>query len=96
MGKLIDAGREVLGTCREAKENFDFDKLIKMYDQHTAEMLVSDQLRRGGISVEDFRTYKMVKTFVQNGGLDVTKAHKEAQKAASDALSSDRFEANAT
>lgn len=95
MGKLIDAGREVLGTCREAKENFDFGQLVQKYDHHTAEMLVFDQLRKGGISVDDFRTYKKVKTFVQNGGLDVTKAHKEAQKAACDALASDGFEPNA-
>ncbi len=95
MGKLIDAGREVLGTCREAKENFDFDQLVKKYDRHTAEILVSDQLREGGFSMNDFRTYKKVKTFVQNGGLNVAKAHKEAQKAASDALVSDGFKPNA-
>ncbi|CAM3845733.1 hypothetical protein EV679_3259 [Kerstersia gyiorum] len=95
MSKLIDAGREVLGTCREAKENFDFDQLVKKYDRHTAEMLVSDQLKNGDISLDEFRTYKKVKTFVQNGGLDVSQAHKEAQKAASDALASDGFKANA-
>ena len=94
MGKLIDAGREVLGTCREAKENFGFDQLVKKYDRHTAEMLVSDQLRAGGIDIEGFRMYKKVKTFVQNGGLDVAKAHKEAQKAASDALATDGFAPN--
>lgn len=94
MSKLIDAGREVLGTCREAKENFDFDQLVKKYDLHTAEMLISDQLTEGDVSIMEFRTYKRVKAFVQNGGLNVAKAHKEARKAASDALASDGFEPN--
>ncbi|WP_274684366.1 hypothetical protein [Vibrio aestuarianus] len=29
MSKLIDAGKEVLGTGREAKENFNYDQLVK-------------------------------------------------------------------
>jgi|GEM_PF-3645216 len=86
MGYLRDAGQEVLGTCREAKENFTFDQLVKKYDQHTAEMLVAGQLQEAGLSVEEFRTYKKVKKVVQNGGLDVAQAHKDAKKAADDAL----------
>ena len=79
MSKLIDAGREVLGTCREAKENYDYDQLVKDYDQHTADKLISKQLEKGEISIDEFHIYKKVKVFVQHGGLDVTKAVKEAE-----------------
>ncbi|MDR6586353.1 hypothetical protein [Herbaspirillum frisingense] len=95
MSKLIDAGRELLGTCREAKENFDFDQLVRKYDRHTAEMLVSDQLREGGLTLDQFRTYKKVKSFVQNGGLDVSKAQKEAREATRAALAEDGFQTKA-
>ncbi|WP_270818307.1 hypothetical protein [Aeromonas sp. Y318-3] len=86
MSKLIDAGREVLGTCREAKENYDFDQLVATYDQHTAEKLIEPQLQAAGLSLGEFRTYKKVKKAVQNGALDVSAARDEAKKAATKAL----------
>ncbi|MDP3877094.1 MAG: hypothetical protein Q8Q50_08940 [Methylobacter sp.] len=87
MSKLIDAGREVLGTCREAKENFDYDQLVKKYDKHTADMLISEQLNKGGISIDEFNVYKKVKVFVQHGGLDVSEAVKEAENKAVSVIS---------
>lgn len=89
MGKLIDAGREVMGTCREAKENHDFDDLVKKYDLHTAEKLIEPQLKAAGVSLEKFRTYKEVKVVIQNGALDVSAAHDEAKKAATTALANE-------
>lgn len=86
MSKLIDAGREVLGTCREAKENYDFDQLAATYDQHTAEKLIEPQLQAAGLTVGEFRTYKKVKKAVQNGALDVSGAHSKAKQAVKAAL----------
>ncbi|MGL4506243.1 MAG: hypothetical protein ACRCUF_10970 [Aeromonas sobria] len=90
MRKLIDAGRnatrEVLGTCREAQENHDFDDLVKQYDRHTAEKLIEPQLKAAGVSLEQFRTYKEVKVAIQNGALDVSAAHSKAKKAVTVAL----------
>jgi len=74
MSKLFDAGRVVFGTCREAKENFNYDQLVKEYDQHTADMLIDKQLKKGGLSIDDFHKYKKVKEFVQHGGLNVSEA----------------------
>ncbi|ENC6657618.1 hypothetical protein ABKY47_002067 [Aeromonas hydrophila] len=91
MGTLIDAGREVLGTCREAKENHDFDKLAETYDLHTAEKLIEPQLKAAGLTIGEFRTYKKVKKVVQNGALDVSAAHDEAKKAAATALANEGF-----
>lgn len=81
-----DATREVMGTCREAKENHDFDDLVKQYDRHTAEKLIEPQLKAAGSSLEKFRIYKEVKVLIQNGALDVSAAHDEAKKAATKAL----------
>lgn len=83
MSKIIDAGKEVLGTGREAKENFNYDQLVKKYDKHTADMLISDQLEKGGISLDEFNTYKKVRRFVHSGGLNVAKAVDAAEKEAS-------------
>ncbi|QYJ85583.1 hypothetical protein K0I73_15530 [Shewanella mesophila] len=80
MSKLIDAGKEVLGTGREAKENFNYDQLVKKYDKHTADMLISKQLEAGDITLGEFDTYKKVRRFVHNGGLNVAKAVDEAEK----------------
>lgn len=80
MSKLIDAGKEVLGTGREAKENFNYDQLVKKYDKHTADMLISKQLEAGGITLEKFNTYKEVRQFIHSGGLNVAKAADEAER----------------
>jgi hypothetical protein len=71
MGKIIDAGKEVLGSGREAKENFNYDQLVKKYGKHTADMLISKQLEKGNISLSEFDTYKKVRRFVYSGGLNV-------------------------
>jgi len=73
---------DVLGTCREAFENRRYDKLVKKYDTHTAEQLISEQLRAAGSSIEEFRTYKKVKRIVQNGGLNVARARETAENMA--------------
>ncbi len=80
MSKLTDAGKEVLGTGREAKENFNYDQLVKKYDKHTADMLISKQLEGGGITLREFDIYKKVRRFVHSGGLNVAKAAEEAEK----------------
>jgi hypothetical protein len=79
MSKLIDAGKEVLGTGREAKENFNYDQLVKKYDKHTADMLISKQLEAGGVTLSEFNIYKKVRRFVHSGGLNVAQAIEEAE-----------------
>lgn len=86
MSKLIDAGKEVLGTGREAKENFNYDQLVKKYDKHTADTLISKQLEAGGVTLSEFNTYKKVRRFVHSGGLNVAKAVEEAENDAASTL----------
>lgn len=82
MSKITEVGRELLGTGREAKENFDYDQLVKKYDKHTADQLISSQLEKGNITLTEFNTYKKVRKYIHNGGLNVKKATREAEKLA--------------
>jgi len=76
----------IRGTAREHFENRHYDKLVKKYDEHTAKALIKGQLDEAGISLSDFDTYKKVKHSIQNGALNVKKAHKEAQEEAYDVI----------
>lgn len=81
-----NVGKAVFGTCREAGENYKYDDLVARYGEQTAEVLIKEQLADSGLTIDQFRTYKLVKKVVQNGGLDVAQAHREAKQAATQAL----------
>lgn len=81
-----NAGKAVLGTCREAGENLKYDNLVAEYGEQTAEALIQEQLTENGLTIAQFRAYKQVKRVIQNGGIDVTQAHQEAKQAAAQAL----------
>jgi len=76
----------ILGTARECYENHQYDKLVEKYDEHTAQTLIKEQLAEAGIGLSDFNTYKRVKRSIQNGALNVKKAHKEALEEAYEAI----------
>ncbi|MCO8115214.1 hypothetical protein NI465_13650 [Acinetobacter lwoffii] len=76
----------VLGTAREAYENHQYDKLVKKYDKHTADKLISGQLAEANITPQQFDTYRAVKKQIQNGALSVSKAAKEGEALANAAL----------
>ena len=80
------AVKVVLGTCREAAENFKYDNLVAKYGEAVAEALITQQLEESGLTIEKFRIYKDVKAVVQNGGLDIAKAHNQARQLAAQAL----------
>ncbi len=77
----------VLGTARECLENYEYNKLVDRYDEHTAQTLIKEQLTKAGITLSDFETYRRVKHSIQNGALNVRKAQKEAQEEAYAAIS---------
>ena len=80
------AKQAVAGTAREASENYKFGRLEEKYGKEGAEAIIKPQLEARGISVEEFRTYRKVKEVIQNQGLDVAKAQKEADREAKEAL----------
>jgi hypothetical protein len=77
---------KILGTCREHLENKRYTKLVKKYDEHTAETLIKEQLNDAGVSVNEFRTYRKVKSVFQHGKINVHKAQKTAEKEAQETL----------
>lgn len=76
----------VAGTAREASENYKYSRLEVKYGKEGAEAIIKPHLEARDISVDDFRTYRKVKRAIQNQGLDVAKAQKEADREALEAL----------
>lgn len=83
---LEKAKDAVAGTAREASENFKYGRLEKKYGKEGAEAIIKPHLEARGISVDEFHTYRKVKKVIQNQGLDVAKAQKEADREAKEAL----------
>lgn len=81
-----EAKKTVAGTAREASENFKYDRLQKKYGKEGAEAIIKPHLELRGLSIEEFQNYRKVKKVIQNQGLDVAKAQKEADLEAKDAL----------
>jgi hypothetical protein len=76
----------LLGTAREALENRSYNKLVDKYGKATAETLIEPQLQERGVTLEEFQTYRKVKRIVQNNGLNVRAAQKEAEELAKSAV----------
>lgn len=76
----------ILGTAREACEIHKYNKLVKKYDKYTANKLIEGQLKEANISPENFDNYLEVKKKIQNGALNVSKAQKEGEDLARDAI----------
>lgn len=81
-----EAKKAVAGTAREASENWKFGRLENKYGKDGAEAIIKPHLEARGISVEEFRIYRKVKGVIQNQGLDVAKAQKEADREAKEAI----------
>ena len=69
----------LLGTAREALENKRYTNLVKKYGEPVAEKLIERQLQERGLSLDEFRNYRKVKRVIQNDGLNVKAAQKEAE-----------------
>jgi hypothetical protein len=74
---------DLLGTAREAYENSQFDKLVSKYGEHAAEKIIEPQLLKRDLTLDEFQVYRKVKKVIQNDGLNVVNAKKEAEDLAS-------------
>ena len=81
-----EAKKTVAGTAREASENFKYDRLEKKYGKEGAEAIIKPHLEDRELTVDEFRKYRKVKKVIQNQGLDVAQAQKEADLEAKEAL----------
>lgn len=70
------------GTAREHFEIKKYFALVKKYSEPTAKDLIKGQLANRNITTEEFDIYLKVKQVVQNEGLDVGEAQREAEQMA--------------
>lgn len=76
----------LLGTAREAFENYQYSNLVNEYGEATALKLMEKQFDRAGITRDNFNIYREVKEKIQNGALNVRLARKEAEEKAEKVL----------
>jgi hypothetical protein len=82
MSKVRQFGQELLGTGREALENYHYGKLIDDYGAFAARRMVEPQVVAAGLTWDKFEHYREVKQKVQNGALKVSAVRREAENAA--------------
>ena len=83
MPKIV---KTLLGTAREAKENFDYSKMEEKYGKETAKGILKPYLEEIGITVKDFMTYRDVKNKIQNNKLNIAEINKNLEKEKNDSI----------
>ena len=84
MPKIV---KTLLGTAREAKENFDYSKMEEKYGEETAKGILKPYLKEIGITSEDFTIYRNVKSKIQNNKLNIAQINRNLEKEINDSVS---------
>lgn len=79
--------KEIKGTAGEAYQMSHYNDMINKYGEDVALGIMKPELKKCGISVDEFQNYVTVKKAIQNGSLKVTTAKRNAEKQSKDVLS---------
>ncbi|MGC7560122.1 hypothetical protein ACPEEL_01440 [Pasteurella sp. PK-2025] len=79
--------KEIKGTAGEAYQMSHYNDMINKYGEDVALGIMKPELKKCGISVNEFQNYVNVKRAIQNGSLKVTRAKRNAEALSENVLS---------